>query len=553
MEYVFKGPTYRPFPYERILAAQELEALTGREVAWRGEVLTLSVRRPLAADLLRRLAFTSWIDAPCGSIPTQAYLLEQSALHIRNGNGGRSTNGEGSFRKESTYLTHGLHRYKGKFYPQLCRSLINIASIERGDLVLDPFMGSGTTLVESAVSGIDSIGFDLNPLAHLIAATKLDFLQTSPESLLAALRRFEAVLRKECRHVGLAWAGFGSPEPDGDRAFLAATLAKECGLPEAAEEIRRWFPAAVCQKLVAVLRATRRMQGPAFRRLVQVCLSDQIRSVSQQDPRDLRIRRRAREIEDAPLLSLLSDKLDKEIKKLKAGMAVLSGPVKMGVASPELRDARALDRNEHPILSRRRVDAVVTSPPYANALPYIDTDRLSLLVLGLLSTRDRNQLQKQIIGNREIHDRERRVFEEEMEGEHGLRTFPAAVSGQIRRIMTENRRHPVGFRRRNVPALLYQYFRDMRTVMAKLHAVVRPGGRAFVVLGDSTTKLGNGEEVSIRTTQHLAALSEQVGWRVIEASPITVTVEDLAHVRNAITENKILVLGRVPCHRVGAR
>lgn len=544
MEYVFKGPTYRPFPYERILAAHELEALTGREAVWRGGTLTLSVNKPLAAELLQRLAFTSLIETPSGLIPTQAHLLEQSALHVRNGNRGRSVNGERSSRKESTYLTHGIHRYKGKFYPQLCRSLINIASIETGDLVLDPFMGSGTTLVESTVSGIDSIGFDLNPLAHLITATKLGLLQTSHESLSAALMRFEAALVKECRNVGLAWVGFWSPEPDGDRGFPATKLAKECGLPEAAEEIRRWFPAAVCQKLVAVLRATRRMDRLVFRRLVQVCLSDQIRSVSQQDPRDLRIRRRDRDIEDAPLLTLLSDKLSKEIEKLKAGMAVLGGPVKASVASAELQDARTLDRNEHPILLRRRVDAVVTSPPYANALPYIDTDRLSLLVLGLLSARDRNQLQKQIIGNREIQNRERRMLEQEMEGEHGIRTFPAAVSGQIRRIMTVNQRHPVGFRRRNVPALLYQYFRDMRTVMAKLHTVVRPGGKAFIVLGDSTTQLGNGEEVCIKTTKHLAALSEQVGWRVIDAWPITVTVEDFAHVRNAITENKILVLTR---------
>jgi hypothetical protein len=214
------------------------------------------------------------------------------------------------------------------------------------------------------------------------------------------------------------------------------------------------------------------------------------------------------------------------------------------VASAELRDARTLDRRAHPVLSRRRADAVVTSPPYANALPYIDTDRLSLLILGLLSTRQRNQLQRRIIGNREIHDGERRALEEEMEGPSGIRTFPDAVARQIRRIRRENLRHAVGFRRRNVPALLFQYFRDMRTVMNSLHGVVRSRGRAFVVLGDSTTKLGNGEELTIRTTDHLASLAEQVGWRAIEALPITVTVEDLAHVKNAITENVILVLER---------
>jgi hypothetical protein len=285
-----------------------------------------------------------------------------------------------------------------------------------------------------------------------------------------------------------------------------------------------------------------------FQKLLQVCLSDQIRAVSQQEPRDLRVRRRAREIDDAPLLSLLSEKLAKEIEKLRAGISVLGGPVQASVASAELRDARTLDPKSHPILCRRRVDAVITSPPYANALPYIDTDRLSLLVLGLLSSRERNRLQKQIIGNREIQDRERLALEGELAGECGVKTFPTHVARQIRTIARENRRHPVGFRRRNVPALLYQYFRDMRTVMARVHAVVRPGGKAFVVLGDSTTQLGNGEEVTIMTTEHVAALSEQVGWRILDAWPITVTVEDFAHVRNAITRNRILVLSRGPAN-----
>jgi hypothetical protein len=403
-------------------------------------------------------------------------------------------------------------------------------------------MGSGTTLVECAISGIDSVGFDLNPLAHLIASTKLELLQAPADELRGALSRFECALARECREIGLSWAGFEYPEPVGSRTFPPMALAEECGLPEAAEEIRRWFPAAVCQKLVAILRALRRVEGQSFCRLVKVCLSDQIRSVSQQDPRDLRIRRRAEPIEDAPLLSLLMEKLAKELEKLEAGIRVLGGPVAVNVASAELRDARTLKRREHPVLCRQRAHAVVTSPPYANALPYIDTDRLSLLVIGLLSPRERTQLQKQIIGNREIHDGERRALEAELEGPAGIRTFPEAVARQIRRILSENRRHPVGFRRRNVPALLYQYFRDMRTVMQRLREVIRMNGKALIVLGDSTTTLGNGSELTIRTTSHVAALAEQAGWSVEDNVPITVTTEDLAHLKNAINKNSILVI-----------
>jgi hypothetical protein len=84
----------------------------------------------------------------------------------------------------------------------------------------------------------------------------------------------------------------------------------------------------------------------------------------------------------------------------------------------------------------------------------------------------------------------------------------------------------------------------MRVVMSRLHDIVRKGGKAFIVVGDSKTELGTGERVAIRTTEHIASLAEQVGWRLLDAWPITVTVEDFAHVKNAITENKILVLSR---------
>lgn len=544
MKYVLHAPTYRMFPYERELAVKEIRALIGLPPRWAGEALSVATSRPIPTELLRRLAFVSRFETVGFTGLTLTSRLEQSALLVRNGNSTTPSRGNSSSRKEPNYLTHGLHKYKGKFYPQLCRSLINNAGVGTKDLVLDPFAGSGTTLVECAISDIDSVGFDLNPLAHLIASTKIRLLEARQDTIARGIERFQDHLLRECRRVGLAWSGPGSPEPAGDTTFATATLAIECALPDAAAEISRWFPPAVCQKLVAVLRAARETRPPVVRALVKVCLSDHIRSVSQQDPRDLRIRRRSQEIIDAPLLSSLSNKLSYEVAKLKAGVPLIGGPVRRGAASAELYDARRLDRHSHPLLTRRQADAVITSPPYANALPYVDTDRLSLLVLGLLSSRKRRELEKHIIGNREIRTRDRQALEEEMAARGGIDSFPDALARQVRIIQSGNLLGAVGFRRRNLPALLYQYFRDMRTVMSRLHDTVRQGGRAFIVVGDSKTELGTGERVTIRTTEHIASLSEQVGWKVLDAWPISVTVEDFAHVKNAITENKILVLSR---------
>ena len=60
-------------------------------------------------------------------------------------------------------LTHNIHRYSGKFIPQIAARAISILS-EPGDLIVDPYCGSGTTLVESALLGRRSIGVDSTAL-----------------------------------------------------------------------------------------------------------------------------------------------------------------------------------------------------------------------------------------------------------------------------------------------------------------------------------------------------------------------------------------------------
>ena len=56
---------------------------------------------------------------------------------------------------------------------------------------------------------------------------------------------------------------------------------------------------------------------------------------------------------------------------------------------------------------RRSVDVVITSPPYATALPYLDADRLSLIILGLLPRREYSSKESEMIGSREITERKR--------------------------------------------------------------------------------------------------------------------------------------------------
>lgn len=72
----------------------------------------------------------------------------------------------------TTAFTHGLHRFAAKYVPQVPAWALDTFA-GRGAVVLDPFMGSGTTLVEGVLRGTTSVGVDIDPLARFIARAKV--------------------------------------------------------------------------------------------------------------------------------------------------------------------------------------------------------------------------------------------------------------------------------------------------------------------------------------------------------------------------------------------
>ena len=76
------------------------------------------------------------------------------------------------FKSQNTrYLTHGFHTYPAKMVPQIANKILNKFG-QNAKILFDPFCGSGTTLVEGKLKNINCVGFDLNPLALLIANVK---------------------------------------------------------------------------------------------------------------------------------------------------------------------------------------------------------------------------------------------------------------------------------------------------------------------------------------------------------------------------------------------
>jgi DNA modification methylase len=99
----------------------------------------------------------------------------------------------------------------------------------------------------------------------------------------------------------------------------------------------------------------------------------------------------------------------------------------------------------------------------------------------------------------------------------------------------------VGFRRRNMPALLIRFALDMKAVLSNCYKVLKPEGKALIVIGDNRIKIDAGYE-RIPTTEFVEQIAHSCGFDTYNRIDISVTTENMVHIKNAITENIVLQL-----------
>jgi len=113
----------------------------------------------------------------------------------------RTSNANSYFKNglfSTGYATHSLFPYRGKFHPQLIKGIINILGIKKGETILDPMAGSGTTNIEASLLGINSYAIDISPFCQLMTKTKYDALKID----LDLLNRIELDNDKWFRYFG---------------------------------------------------------------------------------------------------------------------------------------------------------------------------------------------------------------------------------------------------------------------------------------------------------------------------------------------------------------
>lgn len=401
------------------------------------------------------------------------------------------------------YGPHGIHEYRGKFFPQLVKALINVADVHDG-VVLDPMCGSGTTPVEAICAGNRAVGLDMNPLSVFVSRVKCHSLRLSSVEIVEGYEALQFRITKEDGRLSAA------KRSAADQAYLAD-----------------WFSADVLNELDSISGAIEQLSNRAVSELFKVSLSNIIRRVSYQKEEDLRVRREPKQVSAPEVRAIFLEEALRSAKMVAADAARgITGEI--GQAEIFNGDARSFVTDE--IVGEKAVDLVITSPPYATALPYLDTDRLSLSYLGLLTRPEHRKRDVDMIGNREITDRLRRQQWERYleEGRH----LPQQVRALIDKIECENANGAVGFRRRNLGALLATYFFDMRSVLLEIQRALKPGSQAFLVVGNNRTKTPAGE-VEIRTSELLLTIAASLGFADCERIEM-----EMPHSRDIFRENR---------------
>lgn len=332
-----------------------------------------------------------------------------------------------------------------------------------GDVVLDPMVGSGTTLITAAQLGRRGIGFDRDPLAVLISHTV-----TQPVDKEDGRRTSTRVLE---RARGIA-----------ERTALSLWRGKLP--PEDQEFIRYWFPWRSQKQLFALSEAIRKERGGPARDLAWTVFSSLIIAKSAGASHALDISRSRPHKSTEKPIAYPFDNWERRFRMALARHPFVDRPP-AAVASVALGDARSLE------IESEAVDLVLTSPPYRNAIDYLRTNKFSLLWMGH-ELEHLRELRGTMVGT-----------ERGMWSRDGL---PEPMESALHEAA------PVARRR----AIVRRYLSDLRQVLVEAKRVMREGGVIVLVVGPTIMSRHAADSVDA-----VSSLAEHVGLRVVGSAKRT--------------------------------
>ncbi len=373
---------------------------------------------------------------------------------------------------------HGWYNFVLAFPPHLVREYLHRFGVTPRNCVLDPFSGTGTTLVECKKNEIPSVGIEALPMSHFASRVKTDW-SPLPDALL-----------RHCEEIAAGAHEALGELADGDPASLRS-------LSHAQERllIKGSISPLPLHKTLLLMDAIQEHFDERYWDHEMLALA----SVLPTKIGNLRF---------GPEVGVGKRKLDSPVVDLWLS--------EIQVMAQDLRRVRSLGdasctvwcgdaREPMAVLEPGSIDAVITSPPYPNEKDYTRIVRLESVLLGFMADRAELRTTKESL----LRSNTRNVYKDDDDD------VLVADRESIQRIAEAIERRRVelgktsGFERAYARAVLL-YFGGMKRHLAGLRDALRPEARLAYVVGDQASYL----RVMIRTGQLLGEIAESLGYEV---------------------------------------
>lgn len=360
---------------------------------------------------------------------------------------------------DQSILTHGLHKYPAKFFPELPRWLIKRFS-KPHDRILDPFSGSGTTNVEALLNRRHSVGIDVDPFSRFLSKVKttpldIEALKKSSRTLLQMIVDFDPSLISE-KDIPIF--------PYRDSWFKKEII----------------LELAYIKKSIEVLDVEKDIKD-----FYRICFSSIIRSVSNADDNCTRtvIRKKLnKKVYPSDALTKFAETVLTNVPKMIEFSQKC--PSDINVEFPEDNDARNI---KYP---NNYFNLAITSPPYANAVDYPRTHQLEIYWLGFANG-SLTPLKKKHVGTESV-----KVAEYKSLHSIGVKEADTVIS----KIYKKDKRRAY---------IAYKYLYDMSENLKETFRVIKPGSRYIVVVGNNKIR---GEV--FENWLYIMRLAENVGFEI---------------------------------------
>jgi len=382
---------------------------------------------------------------------------------------------------------HDWYRFVLSFPPHLVRDYISKFGLGSQDTLLDPFCGTGTTLVEAKLQKVKSVGVEANPFARFAASVKVNW-DINPDLLMEQANEIAYSALNLLKLQGLddnepfskvpSKLALRTLEPEAEKLILTNSISPlplhktlillDCMKPF---ESQSCYPHALLALGNAlVFKISNLRFGP---------------EVGVRKPKL-----------DAPVVSNWLIEVEKIINDLK-GIQSNSYPESI----VHFGDARQIDAYIEP----QSIDAVITSPPYPNEKDYTRTTRLESVLLGFIKSKADLRALKSYL----VRSNTRNVYK------HDDDDLWIADHAEIQQIASNIEKRRIELEKDSGFERLYSrvaklYFGGMARHLGELRKVLKPGAKLAYVVGDQASYL----RVMIRTGKLLAEIAEELGYTV---------------------------------------